>query len=127
EEKRQGTDELLLTLPADDFDIVIGKYLAAASIYTVSLVFSQISTFLVLLFLSKGEVDTGLFFANYLGYWFIGLAMLAIGMIASFLTHNLTVGFILGALFNAPLAFASMSDVIIPQRDLARAVSAFSI
>ncbi len=127
DEKRQGTDELLLTLPADDFDIVIGKYLSAASIYTVSLVFSQISTFLVLLFLSKGQVDTGLFFANYLGYWFIGLAMLAIGMIASFLTHNLTVGFILGALFNAPLAFASMSDVIIRQKEYAKAVSAFSI
>ncbi len=113
DEKRQGTDELLLTLPADDFDIVIGKYLAAASIYTVSLLFSQISTFLVLLFLSLGEIDTGLFFANYLGYWFIGLAMLAIGMIASFLTHNLTVGFIMGAAFNAPLVFASMADVII--------------
>jgi ABC-2 type transport system permease protein len=127
DEKRQGTDELLLTLPADDFDIVIGKYLAAASIYTVSLVFSQLSTFIVLLFLSKGEVDTGLFFANYLGYWFIGLAMLSIGMIASFLTHNLTVGFILGALFNAPLAFASMSDVIIPRKELAKAVSEFSI
>ncbi len=127
DEKRQGTDELLLTLPADDFDIVIGKYLSAASIYTVSLVFSQISTFLVLMFLSKGQVDTGLFFANYLGYWFIGLAMLAIGMIASFLTHNLTVGFILGALFNAPLAFASMSDVIIRKKEVAKAVSAFSI
>ena len=127
EEKRQGTDELLLTLPADDFDIVAGKYLSAASIYTVSLIFSQISTFLVLLFLSNGRVDTGLFFANYLGYWFIGLAMLAIGMIASFLTYNLTVGFILGALFNAPLAFASMSDVIIPSRSIAQAVSSFSI
>lgn len=127
DEKRQGTDELLLTLPADDFDIVIGKYLSAASIYTVSLVFSQISTFLVLLFLSKGQVDTGLFFANYLGYWFIGLAMLGIGMIASFLTHNLTVGFILGALFNAPLAFASMADVIIPNRGWANFVSMFSL
>lgn len=133
EEKRQGTDELLLTLPADDFDIVIGKYLSAASVYTVSLIFSQISTFLVLLFLSKGEVDTGLFFANYLGYWFIGLAMLSLGMIASFLTSNLTVGFILGAAFNAPLVFASMSDVIVGKQlmfagqEWSGAISMFSI
>ncbi len=129
DEKRQGTDELLLTLPADDFDIVIGKYLAAASIYTVSLLFSQVSTFLVLLLLSKGDVDVGLFFANYLGYWFVGLAMLSVGMIASFLTPNLTVGFILGALFNAPLAFASMSDVIVPRsmKGLASVISIFGI
>ncbi|MFN7731844.1 MAG: Gldg family protein [Pirellula sp.] len=113
EERRQGTDELLLTLPADDFDIVIGKYVAAAAIYTVSLLFSQFSTFLVLAFLTNGEVDTGLFFTNYVGYWLIGLAMIAVGMVASFLTNNLTVGFILGALFNAPLAFAANADTIL--------------
>ena len=127
EEKRQGTDELLLTLPADDFDIVSGKYLSAAAIYTTSLIFSQISTFLVLVFLTMGDVDTGLFCANYLGYWFIGLAMLAIGMIASFLTQNLTVGFILGALFNAPLAFASSAEVISPSRSVARLINNFSL
>ncbi len=119
EEKRQGTDELLLTLPADDFDIVIGKYMAAASIFTASLLFSQLSTFITLAILTEGALDTGLIFTTYLGYWFVGLTMLAIGMIASFLTGNLTVGFILGSLFNAPLAFASLSKSIIPYRWIA--------
>ena len=127
EEKRQGTDELLLTLPADDFDIVVGKFLSVVSIYTVSLMFSQISTFLVLVNLSEGDVDTGLFCSNYLGYWFVGLAMLALGMVASFLTSNLTVGFILGALFNAPLAFATWSDVIIPKGSWSRLFTSYSL
>ncbi len=127
DERRQGTDELLLTLPANDFDIVIGKYLATASIYTASLLFSQLATFGVLLLLSQGQLDTGLFAANYLGYWFIGMAMLAVGMIASFLTSNLTVGFILGSLFNAPLAFAAMSDVIVGNKGVSRFISLFSI
>lgn len=127
DEKRQGTDELLLTLPADDFDIVVGKFLSVVSIYTVSLMFSQISTFLVLVNLSEGDVDTGLFCSNYLGYWFVGLAMLALGMVASFLTSNLTVGFILGALFNAPLAFATWSDVIIPKGSWSRLFASYSL
>jgi ABC-2 type transport system permease protein len=126
EERRQGTDELLLTLPADDFDIVIGKYVAASAIFTVSLLFSQLSNFIVLALLTNGEVDTGLFFTNYLGYWLIGLAMIALGMVASFLTNNLTVGFILGALFNAPLAFAAKSDTIL-DRSIAREIKDFSL
>lgn len=113
EEKRAGTDELLLTLPADDFDIVIGKYMAAAAIFTASLLFSQLSTFVTLTILTDGGLDTGLIFTTYLGYWFVGVTMIAIGMVASFLTGNLTVGFILGALFNAPLAFASLANSVI--------------
>lgn len=113
EEKRAGTDELLLTLPADDFDIVIGKYMAAAGIFTASLLFSQFSTFVTLTILTEGGLDTGLIFSTYLGYWFVGVTMIAIGMVASFLTGNLTVGFILGALFNAPLAFASLAGTVV--------------
>lgn len=127
EEKRQGTDELLLTLPADDFDIVIGKYMSAAAIFTASLLFSQLSTFTTLAILTEGALDIGLIFTTYLGYWFVGLTMIAIGMIASFLTGNLTVGFILGALFNAPLAFASLADAVSPSKQFAEWVQGSGI
>lgn len=113
EERRQGTDELLLTLPAKDFDIVIGKYFAAVLVFTVSLLFSQLSNYAVLLSMTGGSLDNLLLFSTYLGYWFIGIAMIALGMVASFLTNNLTVGFIFGAAFNAPLAFFSNADVIL--------------
>ena len=113
EERRQGTDELLLTLPAKDFDIVIGKYFAAVLVFTVSLLFSQLSNYGVLLSMTGGQLDNLLLFSTYLGYWFMGIAMISLGMVASFLTRNLTVGFILGAALNAPLAFFSNADVIL--------------
>ncbi len=124
EERRQGTDELLLTVPAGDLDIVLGKYLAAVAIFTVSLLFSLVCNFCVLAYL--GNPDAGLFVATYLGYWLVGLAMLAVGMVASFLTANLTVAFVLGALFNVPLVALMWSDVIVDDR-AARVLKQWSI
>jgi ABC-2 type transport system permease protein len=125
EERRQHTDELLLTLPASDLDVVFGKYLAAVAIYTVALLFSMFSIYLVFSY-GLGTPDGGLFLGTYLGYWFIGLAMLAIGMVASFLTSNLTVGFILGMIFNLPLAMFGVADWIIKNPQLAQAVRRWS-
>lgn len=119
DERKQGTDELLLTIPARDFDIVTGKYLAAVGIFTVSLLFSLICNYFVLNNLASSDtfailpkLDLGLFLGTYIGYWLVGLAMLAIGAIASFLTSNITIGFVLGVLFNMPLVFLNAADTI---------------
>lgn len=124
DERRQGTDELLLTLPANDLDVVLGKYLAALAIFTIALLFS-LSNVLVLQYLANP--DWGLLAANIAGYWLVGAAMIAAGMVASFLTNNLTVGFILAVAFNAPLVFAAWSDSIIPWPSVARFIRGLSI
>jgi ABC-2 type transport system permease protein len=125
DEKRQGTDELLLTIPASDFDIVLGKFFAAVCIYFVSLLFSFICNLLILRYL--GLPDFGLFLSTYIGYFLIGIAMISIGMVASFVTGNLTVSYILGTIFCAPLIAVQWIDAAPIHADFAVILKSFSI
>jgi ABC-2 type transport system permease protein len=137
EERKQGTDELLLTIPAADFDIVLGKYLAALAIFTVALLFSLVCNYLVLNNLASTGVaialeprlDLGLFLGTYVGYWLVGMAMLGIGLVASFLTGNITIGFVLGMVFNAPLVFLSRADAVVgtASQEKVQAVESWSL
>ncbi len=114
DERRQGTDELLLTIPAGDVDIVLGKYLAALGIFSASLVFSLICNLAVLRYL--GQPDVGLFLCTYFGYWLVGVFMIATGMVASFCTANLTMAYIFGAAFCVPsIALQWVEQTPLPQ------------
>ena len=115
----------------------MGKYLAALGIFTVSLLFSLVCNYLVLNNLaSTGSVldlsprlDLGLFLGTYAGYWLVGLAMLGIGLVASFLTGNVTIGFVLGVVFNLPLVFLLRADASFGafSRESVQAVTRWSI
>lgn len=93
QEKEQNTDQLLLTLPALDWEIVLAKFLACFGVYSVALFFT-LTNVLVVAYL--GDPDWGSIVANYLGYWVMGAAAIALGMLGSALTKSLTTAWLLG-------------------------------
>ena len=103
DERRAGTDELLLTLPVRDTEVVLGKFLGAVGVLSIGLAFSLVNVG-VLAYL--GSPDVGLMFSTYLGYWLMGVFFIAVGMIGSLLTTNVTVAFVLGVLGCASFALA---------------------
>ncbi|MCL6582129.1 MAG: ABC transporter permease subunit [bacterium] len=91
EEKKLGTIELLMTFPLNDYEIVIGKFLAAFLFLTITVLL----TFpfpLTLFYLNKPDI--GPIIGGYLGALLMGAAYLSIGLFISSLTENQIVAFI---------------------------------
>ncbi len=85
EEKKQKTDQGLLTAPVSLGEIVFGKYFAALTLYTIAL----LMPFVYALILSKyGTVEWGMVFANFLALFLLGAAFIAVGGFVSALTEN---------------------------------------
>ena len=98
EEKRQGTFELLATLPVSDRDIVLGKYLGAVGFLVVTLLATLPYPLLLTVL---GEPDPGAIAGGYLGLLFVGLVFLAFSVMASTWTGSQIVAYIVGSVFSA--------------------------
>lgn len=94
EESREGTLEVLMTLPMRESAFIIGKFLAAWFYYTVLLLLTAIH---YLILTQVGVPDQGTAFGAYFGAWLYGGAVLAVTMIWSAITEDQVVAAFLGA------------------------------
>jgi len=85
EEKRSGTIELLLTSPLTDFQIIMGKFLGAMSLYAAMLAVTLIH--IALLFMA-GKPEWIPILTTYLGLLLMGGCFIAVGLLISSLTKN---------------------------------------
>ena len=85
EERRSGSEELVLTAPISPAQWVLGKYVGALLVWTM---FAAVSFLFPLVTSRLGTVDWGIVGASWLGLWLFGATTLAIGLFASSLTDN---------------------------------------
>ena len=102
EEHRTGSLELLATLPVDEKQMVLGKYLAAMGLISLAILL----TFTYPLTLGTlTELDLGPIVGGYLGLFLLAASFAAIGTAASAMTKNQVVAFLV-ALVLCMLPFA---------------------
>lgn len=98
EEKKAGTMELLLTKPLTDWDIILGKFVASFLLVIIALVPTTIYYFSIhALGNPIGNIDTPGVIGSYVGLTLLGGVFCSIGIVASSITTNQIISFILAA------------------------------
>ena len=112
EERRSGTDELLLTLPVHTRSLVLGKFLATW------VLLGAITTIAVLpvawMVSSIGPLDWGTVWGGLLGAWLLAAVCIAIGLSTSAFTREELVAFLVAAVLLVALWSAGLFVRILP-------------
>ena len=92
EDRKNGTEVLLITSPSSITSIVIGKFLA---VYFVFLVMTVLTFIFPITQLAFGAKFTSQLVGGYIGFLLLGATYIAIGVFASSLTENQVVAVII--------------------------------
>ncbi len=109
EEKRSGTDELLLTLPVSLWEAMLGKFLAAWAFIGLALLLTGP---MILTVSYLGDPDMGVIIAGYLGSFLMAGAFLAIGICVSAATTNQVVSFVISTAICLMLILLGFDPVV---------------
>jgi ABC-2 type transport system permease protein len=115
EERRQGTIELLFTLPITLGESVIGKFLAAWLFLGLALVLT-FPMWITVNYL--GDPDNGVIMAGYLGSFLMAGGYLAIGACISAVTKNQVIAFVISVVVSLLFVLAGYPMVQDMLRDI---------
>lgn len=116
EERKTGTIELLLTMPIEDWQVVLGKFFAALGMVGVGLLWTLPYALTVSNLAAEGtRFDWGPVFAGYLGLLLMASSFLSLGMWASALSKNQIVGFIIGLVLCFAFYFVDKFAMLAPE------------
>ncbi len=85
EDRKNGTDVMLITSPVSIFNIVAGKFLATYAVFLVTMGISFIYPAILVVFGAKITVQL---IGGYIGFMLLGGAFISVGVFASSLTEN---------------------------------------
>ena len=122
EESREGTIEVLMTLPMNESHFIIGKCLAAWAYYTVLLLLTLVYYFIMA---AIGVPDQGQAIGAYFGAWLYGGAVLAVAMIWSAVTEDQIVAAFLSAATVLVLYLAEVAAIWVAGQQTASGAADF--
>ncbi len=96
EERKDGTEQLLLTAPRSVTSIVLGKFFAALIVLLIAVVLTFIY-YIILMFLGNPNIKTSL--VTVFGFILLGAALISFGMFASSITENQVIAAIVSIAF----------------------------
>ncbi|MBQ9860463.1 MAG: ABC transporter [Clostridia bacterium] len=107
EDKKQKTDQALLTAPTSLTGIVLGKFFAALLLYVIGISITLVYALIIAL---KATPDWMVIIGNYIGLAMVGGVIIAIGLLISSLTESQ----IIAALGTLAISFVLMSIDVLP-------------
>lgn len=102
EEKKSGTDQLILTSPKSIVSIVLGKFLAATLVVVIALLFMFVYYGILRYF---GDVSLVEPLVAILGFLLLAMAYISFGMFASSLTENQVIAAVISIGFFLIISF----------------------
>ena len=115
EERKNGTEQLLLTSPRSVTSIVLGKFFAAVAVILITMIFSIVYAVIISFF---GNVNIPTLIVTMLGFLLVAMAATSIGMLASSITENQIIAAIITiVVLVAPWFLVDISEIF-PSIDL---------